>query len=304
MDPPEFTSHYSFTTPINHYQSTNLRPPGFTGCLKSLSAAHYDNEKVNLHIYVDHFKVLDQTGEDLDKKLNKSRMILDFVDGFEWRYGEKMVHYRTGNVGLQAQWLEAWWPSSDDEFAFVVEDDIELSPLYYRFLKGLIVEYYYNALNYSPWVYGASLQRPRFVPALNVSHTDAGVNYGKTAGPDPNLIQESSPESNFLNGALCSNSSDCLTALRNLKNISFRKEIAVKAYVTKKALEMKYDTWVLDHGMIPVKAEFFLNWVKLESAVDFYRVGRLGLLFAKSSGSGIWDESFCECMIEDMPESI
>nr|GFD14394.1 ubiquitin carboxyl-terminal hydrolase [Tanacetum cinerariifolium] len=65
-----------------------------------------------------------------------------------------MVHYRTGNVGLQAQWLEAWWPSSEDEFVFVVED--ELSPLYYRFLKGLIVEYYYNASNYSPWVYGTA----------------------------------------------------------------------------------------------------------------------------------------------------
>ena len=34
--------------------------------------------------------------------------------------------------------------------------------------------------------------------ALSVSHRDAGVNYGKTAGPDSILIQESSPESNFL----------------------------------------------------------------------------------------------------------
>ncbi|KAA8549999.1 hypothetical protein F0562_001683 [Nyssa sinensis] len=74
------------------------------------------------------------------------------------------VHYRTGNVGLQAQWLEAWWPSSDDEFSFVVEDDLEVSPLYYKFLRGLIVHYYYNASNFSPSIYGASLQRPRFVP--------------------------------------------------------------------------------------------------------------------------------------------
>lgn len=101
---------------------------------------------------------------DVDSKLNESRKILDFVDGFNWEFGEKLVHYRTGNVGLQAQWLEAWWPSSDDEFAFVVEDDLEVSPLYYKFLKGLIGYYYYNASNFSPWIYGASLQRPRFVP--------------------------------------------------------------------------------------------------------------------------------------------
>lgn len=73
------------------------------------------------------------------------------------------MHYRTGNVGLQAQWLEAWWPGSDDEFAFVVEDDLEVSPLYYGFLKGLILKYYYDRENFSPMVYGASLQRPRFV---------------------------------------------------------------------------------------------------------------------------------------------
>ncbi|PWA61612.1 hypothetical protein CTI12_AA371540 [Artemisia annua] len=478
--------NFSFTIKVLTYD----RLASLTRCLKSLSAAHYDNEKVNLHIYVDHFKVLDQMGEDLDKKLNESRMILDFVDGFEWRYGEKMVHYRTANVGLQAQWLEAWWPSSDDEFAFVVEDDIELSTLYYRFLKGLIVEYYYNASNYSPWVYGASLQRPscsfklnqilmsgkhgnkiqlndetqvflyqlvgtwgqllfprpwkefrlwydthktkgmkpildgmvttgwykkmgdriwtpwfiKFIhargyfnlyshfsheTALSVSHRDAGVNYGKTAGPDSILIQESSPESNFLKLEPLSNlkwydfcfrevlpdrvvnsvneletvlksaqkanalvlvsiyrspeafirnllchferlnvqnyilmGSDYSNSLLDLsrrghpvinvdklfdsieefKLISFRKEIAVKAYVTKKALEMKYDTWILDHDMIPFKAELFLNSVKLDSAVDFYVGERLGLLFARSSGSGIWTNHFVNEIVR-MPES-
>lgn len=97
-------------------------------------------------------------------KLENSSKILDFVDGFRWDFGEKLVHYRTVNVGLQAQWLEAWWPSSDDEFVFVVEDDLEVSPLYYQFLKRLIENYYYNQSNFIPSIYGASLQRPRFVP--------------------------------------------------------------------------------------------------------------------------------------------
>ncbi|KAJ9537426.1 hypothetical protein OSB04_030159 [Centaurea solstitialis] len=303
------------TTNSNQIQNPNFsltiklltydRLPSLRRCLRSLAAARYDGDhNVNLHVFIDHFKVaLDRKEEDADeylvRKLNESRAILEFVDGFEWKFGEKMVHYRTGNVGLQAQWLEAWWPASDDEFAFVVEDDIEVSPLYYGFLKGLIVNYYYNASNYSPWIYGASLQRPRFVPAykfnqlmmsgkhgnkihldkgtqvflyqlvgtwgqllfprpwkefrlwydthktkdvkpildgmvttgwykkmgdkiwtpwfikfihargyfniytnflhetaLSVSHRDAGVNYGKTAGPDSNLMQENSHESN------------------------------------------------------------------------------------------------------------
>lgn len=193
-------------------------------------------------------------------------------------------------MGLQAQWLEAWWPTSDDEFAFVVEDDLELSPLFFKYLRALILNYYYNASNFSPFVYGASLQRPRFVPgkhgnkmllektsglflyqlvgtwgqllfpkpwkefrlwyddhrakgikpfldgmistgwykkmgeriwspwfikfihsrgyfniytkfpdekSLSVSHRDAGVNYGKTAGPDSQLLDENSLDFDF-----------------------------------------------------------------------------------------------------------
>ncbi|KAK1430453.1 hypothetical protein QVD17_13182 [Tagetes erecta] len=459
--------NFSFTIKLLTYN----RLISLSRCLKSLSSAHYDHQKVNLHIFIDHFKVLDEKDEDLGTKLNESRKILDFVDGFEWRFGEKMVHYRTGNVGLQAQWLEAWWPRDDDEFAFVVEDDIELSPLYYRFLKGLIVGYYYNASNYSPWIYGASLQRPRFVPgkhgnkininketkvflyqlvgtwgqllfpkpwkefrlwydehktkgmkpildgmvttgwykkmgeriwtpwfikfihdrgyfniytnflnesALSVSHRDTGVNYGKTAGPDSNLIQESSPEGKFFKleplrnlkwydfcfrevipdrivtrvdelepvlksvqkanalvivsidpaskmftrNLLCHfarlnvwnyifvgpgsdflldlarrghpviNVDAVFDKLKEYKSSKLEKEVIVKAFVVKKALEMKYDTWTLDHGMVPVKADFFLDTVKLDSTVDFYAGKRLGLLLAKSSGSRIWNDRF------------
>lgn len=100
--------------------------------------------------------------------MDLSRKILDFVDRFKWDYGEKVVHYRNLNVGLQSQWLEAWWPSSDHEFVFVVEDDLELSPLYFRFLKKLILNYYYNESNFSPMIFGSSLQRPRIVPGIHV----------------------------------------------------------------------------------------------------------------------------------------
>ncbi|XP_043692823.1 uncharacterized protein LOC122643246 [Telopea speciosissima] len=303
VNPTNSPSSYS-----NHPGNPILVPPNFTfiikvlafdrfdslsRCLRSLANADYGHDKVHLHVFIDHFKEVDlrNGSEVLSKKLEESSRILDFVDGFSWRFGEKFVHYRTGNVGLQAQWLEAWWPSSDDEFAFVVEDDLEVSPLYYEFLKALISNYYYNSSNFSPSIYGASLQRPRFVAgkhgnklqlgsgtrlflyqlvgtwgqllfpkpwkefrlwydehkaknikpvlegmvttgwykkmgeriwtpwfikfihsrsyfniytnflrerALSVSHRDAGVNYGKTAGPDSYLLDESSLDFNLL----------------------------------------------------------------------------------------------------------
>ncbi|CAH9083141.1 unnamed protein product [Cuscuta epithymum] len=270
---------------------TYNRLSSLSRCINSLAAAHYDGHPVHLHIYIDHFPVPPNGSLYIDQNLNSSRQILHFVDGFAWKFGSKVVHYRTSNAGLQAQWLEAWWPSSDDEFAFVVEDDLEVSSLYFRFLKNLIVHYYYNTSNFSPMIYGASLQRPRFVPgkhgnkmevdsrtrvflyqlvgtwgqllfprpwkefrlwydthksngmkpfldgmittgwykkmgeriwtpwfikfiqargyfniytnllherALSVSHRDAGVNYGKSAGPDSNLVSENSIDANHL----------------------------------------------------------------------------------------------------------
>ncbi|VVB14263.1 unnamed protein product [Arabis nemorensis] len=136
-------------------------------CLESLSASDYgvsgDRGRIHLHVYIDHFS-LSRNVKSVGDKLKSAKEILEFVDRFEWRFGEKVVHYRTDNAGLQGQWLEAWWPSSDHEFAFVVEDDLEVSPLYYMFLERVIRDYYYDASNFNPSIYGASLQRPRLVP--------------------------------------------------------------------------------------------------------------------------------------------
>ncbi|XP_022756136.1 uncharacterized protein LOC111303896 isoform X4 [Durio zibethinus] len=153
------TPTFSLTIKVLTFNRLN----SLTRCLTSLSNAYYlPHHPVHLHIFIDHFP--NQSQSDIDLKLQDSFGILHFVDGFEWKWGQKIVHYRTTNVGLQGQWLEVWWPTSDDEFAFVVEDDLELSPLFFKYLRALILNYYYNASNFSPFVYGASLQRPRFVP--------------------------------------------------------------------------------------------------------------------------------------------
>ncbi|KAF3782887.1 hypothetical protein EJ110_NYTH33489 [Nymphaea thermarum] len=159
--PSNSTSNFRFIVKVLAYD----RLDSLARCLRSIANADYDGDRVDLHIFLDHFRASDAGNDSgvLDQRLEGARRMLGFVDGFEWKFGDKLVHYRTGNVGLQAQWLEAWWPSSDDEFAFVVEDDLELSPVYYRYLKKLIAAYYYDRSNFNPSIYGASLQRPRFV---------------------------------------------------------------------------------------------------------------------------------------------
>lgn len=161
-EPGILSVNFTFTVKVLAFD----RIESLRRCLQSLSGADYGGDRVNLHVFVDHFRTvaLGNDSDLLDHKLQEARRILEFVDGFSWQYGEKILHYRTSNAGLQAQWLEAWWPGSDDDFAFVVEDDLEVSPLYYKFLKRLIINYYYDSSNFSPSIYGASLQRPRFVP--------------------------------------------------------------------------------------------------------------------------------------------
>ncbi|XP_047173714.1 uncharacterized protein LOC124841479 isoform X2 [Vigna umbellata] len=159
-DPIPTLIHPNFSFVINVLAFNRLA--SLSRCLRSLAAADYLGDRIHLHLHIDHFT--SDKASSVDPKLREARRILEFVDAFDWKFGEKVVHYRTGNVGLQAQWLEAWWPTSDHEFAFVVEDDLEVSSLYYEFVKTVILNFYYNASNYSPSIFGISLQRARFVP--------------------------------------------------------------------------------------------------------------------------------------------
>ncbi|MCO5577767.1 hypothetical protein L7F22_031599 [Adiantum nelumboides] len=165
-------SKFSFVIKLLTYD----RLHSLARCLDSLTAADYGTQVVKLHLYIDHFPYSDislsspssksslPSEAAIEKSLKESHALLDYVDRFTWIHGPKEIQYRIQNAGLQGQWLEAWWPTSDNEFAFVVEDDMYLSPLYFKYLTRVIETYYYNPSNYDPTVYGISLQRPRFVP--------------------------------------------------------------------------------------------------------------------------------------------
>ncbi|CAK9881750.1 unnamed protein product [Sphagnum jensenii] len=144
-------------------------------CLTSLANADYGGDTVKLHILVDHFRFEssesdpsteeEEEEDDSTPEEGGAHEILMYVDGFKWQHGPKEVHYRSKKLGLQGQWIEAWWPSNDDEFAFIVEDDVELSRLFYRYLRGIVSTYYYKPQNYDPSIYGVSLQCPQLVPS-------------------------------------------------------------------------------------------------------------------------------------------
>ncbi|KAL0418444.1 UNVERIFIED_CONTAM: hypothetical protein Sradi_1257900 [Sesamum radiatum] len=285
-----------------------------------------------------------------------------------------------------------------------------------RFLKAVILNYYYNASNFSPSIYGASLQRPRFVPGKhgNKMQLDGGARiflyqlvgtWGQLLFPRPwkefrlwydehkvkgvkpfldgmvttgwyrkmgekiwtpwfikfiqshgevltNRIVRSSNDLGSVLQSVQQNNTVVLVSLyrvsetnvRNMlchlerlnirnyilvgptshflldlarrghpvidasqfsefsqlaKSINFQdstveliKEILVKAYATRKSLELGYSTWLLDGNMLPISSDSFFD--SFGHSNDFYIGKTAGLFFVRSSSSTlkIWADHF------------
>ena len=159
IDPAQFRLHIKVLT-FNRVKSLHR-------CLQSLVSAYYDSEPVFLDILVDHpyrrHRVWGPASADSYSakyagRVREMHQLVASLRNFSWPHGPKRVSVRWENAGLQAQWIESWFPDSPNEFAFVVEDDMEVSPLYYRYLKRLLAHYYFNETNFDPRVYGTALQ--------------------------------------------------------------------------------------------------------------------------------------------------
>jgi len=135
--------------------------------LLSLENALYDDDQVNLDIYVD-----------LDEE--KHAEVLEVVNSTSWSHGIKTIVTHQKNVGLVFQWLGCFtgssyskdnqvrtsWKSSNlrdfplpplpaaplprNEFAYILEDDLEQSVYFYWWIKRAIRQYHTNKKNYTP----------------------------------------------------------------------------------------------------------------------------------------------------------
>ena len=148
------------------------RIPSLLRCLHSLVSAHYDVEPVFLDIIIDnpHNASRPWTEESV-AGVHHMQKLLAALHNFSWPHGPKRVNYRWQNAGLQPQWVEAWYPDSPNEFAFIVEDDMEVSPLYYRYLKRLLAHYYFDASNFNARMFGISFQRQYYTPGESTRST-------------------------------------------------------------------------------------------------------------------------------------
>ena len=59
----------------------------------------------------------------------------------EGRKGKIIPRIFEENHGLRQAWFGAWYPKPDDEYCIIIEDDLEVSPFWYTWLKKAWLNY-------------------------------------------------------------------------------------------------------------------------------------------------------------------
>jgi hypothetical protein len=101
--------------------------------LNSIKNALYFGDTISLRINID--QATDEA-------------TLRVVDGFQWVHGSVFVHRRVVLGGLLPAVVESWYPHGKDTYGALLEDDVELSPLFYAWIKLAVLRYRFVCLGH------------------------------------------------------------------------------------------------------------------------------------------------------------
>ncbi|KAI9459029.1 hypothetical protein F5148DRAFT_983589 [Russula earlei] len=126
---------------------TNNRPNSLSRLARSLENARYFGDTLDLRLNM-------EDSADLATK--------QLVGSLKWRHGATFVHHRITHGGLLTAVVESWYPRSNDSYGVVLEDDVEVSPLFYAWVKLALLHYRYgNKKDKSPLLFGISLYQQK-----------------------------------------------------------------------------------------------------------------------------------------------
>lgn len=66
---------------------------------------------------------------------------LQIVTQYRWGHGSVFPHHRTVHAGLMTAVVESWYPKNNDTYGLLLEDDVEVSPLFYAWTKLSLLRY-------------------------------------------------------------------------------------------------------------------------------------------------------------------
>ncbi|KAG8834955.1 hypothetical protein FRC17_006258 [Serendipita sp. 399] len=115
---------------------------------KPSTALYWGHEQVNVMIN------MEQTADAETRKI---------VEGFKWKRGLLTVRHRVVLGGLIPAIVESWYPTDNDAYGLILEDDVELSPFFIAWVKMSILRYRYGTSAGSRHLYGLSLYSPKNV---------------------------------------------------------------------------------------------------------------------------------------------
>ncbi|TRM60729.1 hypothetical protein BD626DRAFT_571441 [Schizophyllum amplum] len=128
---------------------TRDRPQSLQRLLTSLTDARFYGDRLNVRINLE---------QDADAET------FAVVERFatSWPHGVVSVQHRVVRGGLLPAVVESWYPRTDDSHGLLLEDDVELSPLFYAWAKMALLHYRYGAPeNTSPHLFGISLYQQK-----------------------------------------------------------------------------------------------------------------------------------------------
>ena len=105
---------------------TNDRPHSLLRLLHSLENARYFGDTLDLRLN------MEDSADSITKQL---------AADLQWEHGTVFLHYRIAHGGLLTAVVESWYPRSNDSYGLLLEDDVEVSPLFYAWLKLALLRY-------------------------------------------------------------------------------------------------------------------------------------------------------------------
>ncbi|KAJ7224433.1 hypothetical protein GGX14DRAFT_650327 [Mycena pura] len=126
---------------------TQDRPQSLERLLSSLARGRFFGDPVALRMNM-------EQSSDLET--------IRIVGAYKWNHGNLFIHRRVVHGGLIPAVVESWYPSSNDSYGLLLEDDVELSPLFYAWIKMGILRYRYGeAKDRTGHLFGISLYQQK-----------------------------------------------------------------------------------------------------------------------------------------------
>eukprot|EP00042_Codosiga_hollandica_P034323 m.239612 g.239612 ORF g.239612 m.239612 type:complete len:539 (-) comp54379_c0_seq2:280-1896(-) len=159
---------------ININVITQRRAASLRRLLTSLAESYYLGDSVPLHFAVDY--------------ADRNRDVLAACSRFTWLHGPVRIAHRITTAGLLIALPESWYPTDDNQYTAIFEDDTSVSPLWYAYTKYHLLNLRYQPQDplVSRQLAGISLYTPRVGETRSPRET---LKFGKNVDDSSFLFQ-------------------------------------------------------------------------------------------------------------------